>query len=191
MRFQASAHREMERRMGGRRGPAVAKPYRVHLTRDERVVAHAGAAANAGARDAGSAGEVRLSDLGWSVPRTRGARRGMSRRSASTSKRSSAPPGVVPDHRRSGHPMTLPEAHPRAVERLLDEVTAPGGHVEAAAHLVWRLEATHGLRTGPKQLPEWLRQRRFRWKRTKRPVQHRADPVHPEQARAELAVLSF
>jgi hypothetical protein len=43
----------------------------------------------------------------------------------------------------------------------------------------------------PKYLGERLAARRFRWKRTERTVQHKADPVRQEQARADLAALAL
>src|SRR5262249_39575032 len=68
---------------------------------------------------------------------------------------------------------------------------AGGERTWSAPQLARWLAETHGVRVRPSYLAQRLRQRRFRWKRTKRTVQHKADPDRQEQARADLAVLTF
>ncbi len=98
---------------------------------------------------------------------------------------------VLPDRPRPGRPPTLTEAHLLAVERLLDEAAARGERTWTAPQLTRWLDETHGVQVRPKYLSERLRQRKFRWKRTKRSVQHKADPDRQEHAKADLAVLTF
>lgn len=171
----------------------MAKPYGVRLTPEERAELHARARQRVLAPAVRDRLEmVRLSDLGWSVPRIArylGRHEQTVRKYVKAFRRSGWE--ALPDRPRPGRPPTLTEAHLRAVERLRDEAAARGDRTWSAPHLARWLEETHGVRVGPKYLAERLRQRRFRWKRTKRSVQHKADPVRQEQARAELAVLSF
>jgi hypothetical protein len=47
------------------------------------------------------------------------------------------------------------------------------------------------VRVASEYLAARLRQRKFRWKRTKRSVQHKADPDLQARAKAELEVLTF
>jgi transposase len=99
--------------------------------------------------------------------------------------------GVLPDRPRPGRPPTLTEAHLLAVERLLDEAAARGERTWSAPQLAQWLAKTHEVDISPKYLGERLRRRTFRWKRTKRTVQHKADPDRQEEAKADLAVLTF
>lgn len=135
---------------------------------------------------------VRLSDLGWSVPRIA---RYLGKHEQTVRKYVKAflasGWAALPDRPRPGRPPRLTEAHLRAVERLLDEAAAAGERTWSAPQLARWLAETRGVRVRPTYLGARLRQRRFRWKRTKRTVQHKADPDRQEQARAALAVLTF
>jgi transposase len=138
---------------------------------------------------------IRLSDLGWGVPRI-AAYLGKHEQTVRKYVKAFLASGeagwdALPDRPRPGRPPTLTEAHLVAVERLLDAAAADGARTWSAPQLARWLEQTHGVRMRPSYLAERLRQRRFRWKRTKRTVQHKADPDRQEQARADLAVLTF
>ena len=135
---------------------------------------------------------VRLSDLGWSVPQVAQSL-GKHEQTVRKYLKAFLTAGwdALPDRPRPGRPPTLSEAHLRAVAHLLDEAAARGERTWSAPQLARWLEDAHGVRVRPQYLAERLRQRRFRWKRTQRTVQHKADPVRPEQARADRAVLSF
>lgn len=135
---------------------------------------------------------VRLSDLGWSVPKiaTYLGRHHQTVRKYLKAFRAGGW-DVLPDRPRPGRPPTLTEAHLLAVERLLDEAAVRGERTWTGAQLARWLEDTHQVVITPKYLSERLRQRRFRWKRTKRTVQHKADPSRQEQAKADLAALQL
>jgi transposase len=133
---------------------------------------------------------IRLSDLGWGVPaiaRYLGKHEQTVRKYVKAFRASGW--DALPDRPRPGRPPTLTAAHLLAVERLLDEAAARGERTWTAPQLARWLEATHHVRVRPKYLGERLRQRRCRWKRTKRTVQHKADPDRQQQAKADLAVL--
>ena len=98
---------------------------------------------------------------------------------------------VLPDRPRPGRPPTLTEAHLLAVERWLDAAAARGERTWAAPQVADWLAATHPVRVAPKYLAERRNARGFRWKRTKRTVQHKADPGRQEEAKADLAVLTL
>ena len=98
---------------------------------------------------------------------------------------------ALPDRPRPGRPPTLTEAHLLSVERLLDEAAAAGTRTWSAPQLAQWLAGEHCVHVTPKYLAERLAARRFRWKRTKRTVQHKADPVRQAQAQAELAALAL
>lgn len=142
---------------------------------------------------------LRLSDLGRSVPevaRDLGLHEQTVRKyvTAFLAAEAAAPGSgwdVLPDRRRPGRPPTLTEAHLLAVERLLDEAAARGERTWSAPRLARWLEDAHHVRVAPKYLAERLNARGFRWKRTKRTVQHKADPDRQAQAKADLAVLTF
>ncbi len=135
---------------------------------------------------------VRLSDLGWSVPKIA---QYLDKHEQTVRKYSKAflESGwdALPDRPRPGRPPTLTEAHLGAVEQLLDEAAARGERTWSAPQLAQWLAATQKVRVRPKYLGERLRQRTFRWQRTKRSVQHQADPVRQAQARADLAAVSL
>lgn len=98
---------------------------------------------------------------------------------------------VLPDRPRPGRPPTLTEAHLLAVERVLDEAAAHGERTWSAPQLADWLAKTHHVRVAPKYLAERLNARGFRWKRTKRTVQHKATPGRQAQANADLGVLTL
>src|SRR3712207_1152543 len=135
---------------------------------------------------------VRLSDLGWSVPRIA---RYLDKHEQTVRRYIKAflASGwdALPDRPRPGRPPTLTEAHLRAVEQVLDEAAAEGDRTWSAPQLARWLDETHGVHVRPRYLGERLHQRKFRWKRTKRSVHHKADPVRQEQARADLAALAL
>jgi len=68
---------------------------------------------------------------------------------------------------------------------------AAGTRTWSAPQLAQWLAGEHCVHVTPKYLAERLAARRFRWKRTKRTVQHKADPVRQAQAQAELAALAL
>jgi transposase len=135
---------------------------------------------------------VRLSDLGWSVPKI-AAYLGAHEQPVRKYVKAFLAGGwaTLPDRPRPGRPPTLTEAHLLAVEQLLDEAARRGERTWSAPQLAEWLARTHAVRVGPKYLGERLAARRFRWKRTKRTVQHKADPVRQEQAKADLAALAL
>jgi transposase len=176
--------------------PAIAKPYRVRLTPEQRTELHARARQRVVAPAVRDRLEmVRLSDLGWSVPQIA---RYLDKHEQTVRKYIKAFLAAgesgwdaLPDRPRPGRPPTLTEAHLRATEQLLDEAAARGERTWSAPQLARWLEETHQVRVRPKYLGERLRQRKFRWKRTKRTVQHKADPDRQAQAQADLAVLTL
>jgi transposase len=93
------------------------------------------------------------------------------------------------DRPRSGRPPRLTAAHLAAVEAHLDAAAARGETWTSPQVATWLAE-THGVRVHHEYLGGRLRARRFRWKRTKRSVRHKADPDRQAQARADLAVLA-
>jgi|SRR5215207_1312244 len=134
---------------------------------------------------------VRLSDLDWSVPRI-AAYLGCHEQTVRRVVKAFLAHGfaALPDRPRSGRPPTLTGAHLGAVEALLD-AAARRGQTWTAPRLATWLADTHGVRLDPEYLASRLRQRKFRWKRTKRSVQHKANPDLQKQAQAELEVLTF
>lgn len=135
---------------------------------------------------------VRLSDLGWSVPKIAGYL-GKHEQTVRKYIKAFLRSGwdALPDRPRPGRPPTLTEAHLLAVERLLDEAAARGERTWSAPQVADWLAKTYQLDISPKYLGERLGARKFRWKRTKRTVQHKADPDRQAQAKADLAVLTF
>jgi transposase len=134
---------------------------------------------------------VRLSDLDWSVPRIAtylGCHEQTVRRHVKAFLAGGF--AALPDQPRPGRPPTLTTAHLEAVEALLD-AAACRGETWTAPRLAGWLADTHGARVDPEYLASRLRQRKFRWKRTKRSVQHKADPDLQAQAQADLEVLTF
>jgi transposase len=135
---------------------------------------------------------VRLADLGWGVPRIArylGKHEQTVRKYVKAFLRDGF--AALPDRPRPGRPPKLTEAHQRALERLLDEAAARGERTWSAPRLARWLAETHGVEVVPKYLSAWLKARRLRWKRTKRSVQHKADPARQERAKADLAALQL
>ena len=174
-------------------GLAIVKPYRVALTPEQRAELQRRARERVLAPALRDRLEmIRLSDLGWSVPRVArylGKHEQTVRKYVKAFRASGWE--ALPDRLRPGCLLTLTAAHLVALERLLDEAAARGERTWSAPQLARWLAETHGVCVRPAYLGARLRQRRFRWKRTKRTVQHKADPDRQEQARADLAVLTF
>ena len=171
----------------------MAKPYRVTLTPAQRAELHERARQRVLAPAVRDRLEmVRLSDLGWSVPQV-AQYLGKHEQTVRKYIKAFLAAGwdAQPDRPRPGRPPTLTEAHLLAVERLLDEAAAAGTRTWSAPQLVQWLAAAHRVRVTPKYLAERLAARRFRWKRTKRTIHHKADPVRQAQAQADLAALQL
>ncbi len=171
----------------------MAKPYRIHLTPAQRTELHQRARQRVLAPAVRDRLEmVRLSDLGWSVPQIA---QYLAKHEQTVRKYIkaflTAGWDALPDRPRPGRPATLTEAHLLALERLLAEAARQGERTWSAPQLARWLEDHHGVRVRPKYLGERLAARRFRWKRTKRTVEHKADPVRQAQAHAELAALAL
>lgn len=134
---------------------------------------------------------VRLSDLDWSVPRI-AAYLGCHEQTVRRAVKAFLAGGfaALPDRPRLGRPPTLTVAHLEAVEALRD-AAAPRGDTWTAPRLAVWLAETHGVCIDAEYLAARLRARRFRWKRTKRSVQHKADPDLQTQAHAQLEVLTL
>ena len=97
---------------------------------------------------------------------------------------------ALPDRHRPGRPPTLTTAALARVEALLD-VAAQRGETWTLPRLVAWLEAEQRVVVSAGRLGVVLNERGFRWKRTKRTVQHKADPVLQARAKADLEVLRF
>jgi transposase len=96
------------------------------------------------------------------------------------------------DRPRAGRPPVLTENDLRAVEARLDEDTASGARTWTLAQLAAWLAEERGVVVTPGHLGERLKQRDFRWKRTKRSTAHQqTDPDRQEEAEADLALLPF
>ena len=93
------------------------------------------------------------------------------------------------DRPRPGRPPRLTAAHLAAVEAHLDAAAAAGETRTSPQVATWLAE-THGVRLNHEYLGARLRARKFRWKRTKRSVRHKADPALQAQARADLEGLT-
>jgi transposase len=134
---------------------------------------------------------VRLSAAGWSVPRI-AAYLGRHEQTARRHIKAFLAAGfaALADRPRSGRPPRLTAAHLLALERLLDAAAAEG-ETWTAGRLAGWLADTHGVRVHPEHLRERLRARRLRWKRTKRTVGHKADPVLQARAKATLEALQL
>ena len=95
------------------------------------------------------------------------------------------------DRPRSGRPPTLTIADLEAVEARLDQA-ATSGETWTTPRLATWLAETRQVRVNAEYLGARLRQRDFRWKRTKRSVRHKQrDPDLQERKVAELEVLTF
>ena len=133
---------------------------------------------------------VRLSDLDWSVPKI-AAYLGCHEQTVRKSVKAFLAGGfaALPDRPRPGRPPTLTVAHLEAVEQQLDAAAARGQTWTAPRLAAW-LAQTHHVRVDPEYLAARLRARKFRWKRTKRSVRHKADPDLQARAKADLEVLT-
>lgn len=132
---------------------------------------------------------VRLSDAGWTVPRIALGRHEQTVRTqvkAFLAGGFDAPrPRVSP-----GRPPTVRADDLDALARLLDE-SAARGRAWTLGHLTRWLAQERGVVVSPGRLSVLLKQRRFRWKRTKRTVRHkRRDPDLHAAKEAELEVLT-
>jgi transposase len=92
------------------------------------------------------------------------------------------------DRPRSGHPTALQEADWTALATLLEE-SAAGERTWTLPQLVDWLATTRGVRLSPDRLSRHLRARRCRWKRTKRSLQHKANPEQQAHKTADLQTL--
>ena len=93
------------------------------------------------------------------------------------------------DRPRPGRPPRLTAAHLAAVEAHLDAAAARGETRTSPQVATWLAE-THGVRLNHEYLGARLRARKFRWKRTKRSVRHKAAPALQAQAKADLEGLT-
>ncbi len=134
---------------------------------------------------------VRLSDLDWSVPKI-AAYLGCHEQTVRKYVKAFLAGGfdALPDRPHPGRPPTLTVAHLEAVEQHLDAAAARGETWTAPRLATWLAEA-HRVRIDPEYLAARLRRCKFRWKRTKRSVQHKADPGLQAQAKADLEVLTL
>ena len=97
---------------------------------------------------------------------------------------------ALPDRHRAGRPPTLTADAVAAVAALLD-AAAERGEAGTLPRLADWLAAEHRVVVSAGRLGVVLNERGFRWKRTKRTVQHKADPILQERARGDLEVLRF
>jgi transposase len=169
----------------------MARGYRIALTPEQRAELHRRARAREVAPRLRDRLEmVRLSDLDWSVPRI-AAYLGAHEQTVRKYVKAFLAGGfdALADRPRPGRPPTLTAAHLKAVEALLDGAATRGETWTAPRLAAW-LAGTHGVRVAPEYLAARLRARKFRWKRTKRTVRHKADPDLQACARADLEVLA-
>lgn len=174
------------------RSPAIATGFRIELAPEQRAELHRGARERVvPPRLRDRLEMVRLSDLGWSVPKI-AAGLGCHEQTVRKYVKAFLVGGfaALPDRPRPGRPPTLTVAHLEAVEQHLDAAAARGETWTAPRLAAWLAE-THRVRIDPEYLAARLRQRKFRWKRTKRSVRHKADPDLQAHARADLEVLTF
>ena len=130
---------------------------------------------------------VRLADTGWNIPKIA---RYLGRQEATVRKyiRGFLAEGfdALPDRPRPGRPKKVTEEHLQAVEKLIDE----SKRTFTTPQLVRWLEQEHRVKISTDRLGRLLKQRRYRWKRTKRSVAHkRKDPDLQAAKKAELEVL--
>jgi len=95
---------------------------------------------------------------------------------------------ALADRPRSGRPPQLRAADLAAVEALLDQ-DAAGERTWTLRQLTDWLASERGVRISTSRLSRCLRRRRFRWKRTKRSIQHKADLPRQEEKTADLQTL--
>jgi transposase len=136
---------------------------------------------------------VRLSDLDWSVPKIAAYLRCHEqtvRKYVKAFLRGGF--AALADRPPPGRPPTVSEAHLLAVEQVLDAAAARGEMWTAPQVADW-LARTHRVAITPAYLATRLRQRRFRWKRTKRSVRHKQhaakDPTLQARKVADLETL--
>ena len=136
---------------------------------------------------------VRLSDLDWSVPKIAADLRCHEqtvRKYVKAFLRGGF--GALADRPPPGRPPTVGEAHLLAVEQVLDAAAARGETWTAPQVADW-LAQTHRVAITPAYPATRLRQRRFRWKRTKRSVRHKQlaakDPTLQARKVADLETL--
>lgn len=134
---------------------------------------------------------VRLSDRGWTVPAIASHLEVHQATVREALKRfATGGCGALPDGHRSGRPPTLTAEILGSVEALLDDA-AQRGEAWTVPRLVAWLEAEHGVGISAGRLGVVLNARGFRWKRTKRTLQHKADPTLQKRASGDLEVLRF
>jgi transposase len=170
----------------------MATGYRIKLTPEQREEWHRRARERVLAPRLRDRLEmIRRSDPDWSVPKI-AACLGSHEQTVRKYVKAFLADGfaALPDRPRSGRPPRLLAAHLEAIEALLD-AAAEHGQTWTAPRLATWLAETHRVRVDPEYLATRLRARTFRWKRTKRSVQHKADPDLQAQARADLEVLTF
>jgi transposase len=92
------------------------------------------------------------------------------------------------DRPRSGRPPRVSPEDLAAVEALLDR-DAAGERTWTLPQLTDWLARERGVSISASRLSRLLRTRRFRWKRTKRSLQHKADPVRQAEKTADLRTL--
>jgi putative transposase len=97
---------------------------------------------------------------------------------------------ALADRPRPGRPPQLRPADLAALEALLDR-DAAGERTWTLPQLVDWLATERGVRISASRLSRALRTRRFRWKRTKRSLQHKADAVRQEEKTADLRTLEL
>lgn len=99
---------------------------------------------------------------------------------------------ALPSPPPKGRPPRLRAEHLAALERLLDEAAAGGEQARTwtlPQLCAWRHES-FGIRISGPRLSVLLKERRFRWKRTKRSVRHKQrDPALQARKTADLETL--
>lgn len=96
----------------------------------------------------------------------------------------------LPDRPRPGRPPTLTEPDLVAVEALLDHAATTGETWTTPRLGTWLVE-NRQVHVNAEYLGARLRQRKFRWKRTKRSVRHKRAPDLQDRKAAELEVLTL
>jgi transposase len=135
---------------------------------------------------------VRLSDLGWRVPRIAGAlgAHGQTVRKHIKAFLAAGFAGLA-DRPIPGRAPRAGAADLAALGRLLDEAATRGQTWTAPQLAAW-LARERGVRLSTSRLRALLRRHRFRWKRTKRSVRHsRKDPDLQAAKEADLELLRF
>jgi transposase len=96
------------------------------------------------------------------------------------------------DRPRSGRPGRLSEADLLALEERLDADARTGARTWTLPQLTGWLAEERGVTLSPDRLGVLLKQRDFRWKRTKRATTHKqGDGLRQAQAAADLALWRF